>query len=88
MKRYEDEEYKRIRQKVLKRDRYKCQMPGCKHRSRLQIHHIIMYSKSVYLRSEPDNLITLCFNCHKSIRGKESFFITLFSKIVHDNNSR
>ncbi len=79
-------EYNEFRNKVLKRDKYKCQMPGCKKRKyKLQVHHIIPYGRSVYLRVESANGITLCKKHHDEIKGKESFFIQLFSKIVATN---
>lgn len=88
MRRYESDKYREIRKRVLKRDRYRCQMPECKCRRNLQVHHILTYSNNVYLREEEYNLITLCYSCHKSIKGKESFFVNLFRRIVDDNNSR
>ena len=37
---YSDPIYKDFRKSVLKRDKFKCQMPGCKNKKNLQVHHI------------------------------------------------
>lgn len=69
---------------VLKRDNYKCQL--CfKKRKKLQVHHIIKYSKSSYLRTDKFNLITLCIKCHKSIARKEHLYEQYFFKRVNAN---
>jgi len=88
-RRYQDrlrytKEYKEVRLKVLKRDGYKCQYPGCKSRTKkyLQVHHIIPYSRSNSLISMEHNLITLCWTHHKSIQGKETHYIMLFAEII------
>jgi 5-methylcytosine-specific restriction endonuclease McrA len=76
--------YKIIRRNVLIRDKYKCQYPGCKSRTRkwLQVHHIIPYARSSSLISTERNLITLCWRHHKSIQGKEMHYIMLFAEII------
>lgn len=80
--------YKDFRRVVLKRDSYRCQMPGCKRRSRLQVHHIIRYADSGYGRLNPDNGITLCRTCHDSIKDKEGHYAKLFLDIVYKNNQK
>ena len=50
---------------ILKRDHFQCQVPGCKCRRNLQVHHIIWRSKGG--GDEHFNLITLCKVCHKHI---------------------
>ena len=47
---------------ILKRDRFRCQVPGCNCRRNLHIHHIIWRSKGG--SDEPSNLIVLCAKCH------------------------
>ena len=47
---------------ILKRDRFRCQVPGCNCRRNLHIHHIIWRSKGG--SDEPWNLITLCATHH------------------------
>ena len=38
MRNYDDPVYKDFRLKVLKRDKFKCKMPGCKNKKNLQRH--------------------------------------------------
>ncbi|MHC9544971.1 MAG: HNH endonuclease [Vulcanimicrobiota bacterium] len=47
---------------ILKRDRFRCQVPGCNCRRNLHIHHIIWRSKGG--TDDPANLIVLCAGCH------------------------
>lgn len=83
MKRRPDsEEYRQWRKDILKRDKKICQMPGCKSRSRLQVHHIEKWSTASSLRFDLSNGITLCRNCHESIRGKECHYVSLFKTII------
>jgi len=50
---------------ILKRDHFQCQVPGCKCRRNLQVHHIIWRSKGGC--DEEWNLLTMCKVCHKHI---------------------
>jgi len=81
--------YKEWRTAVLKRDGYKCQMPGCdcKYRKWLQAHHIMRWADAPRLRYEVSNGLTLCKKCHYSIRNIENNFIGLFSKIAIANEN-
>ena len=47
---------------ILKRDRFRCQVPGCNCRRNLHIHHIIWRSKGG--TDDPANLIVLCVKHH------------------------
>ena len=47
---------------ILKRDRFRCQVPGCNCRRNLHIHHIIPRSHGG--SNDPANLIVLCEKCH------------------------
>ena len=80
---FDDPAYKECRIKTLKRDKFKCQMPGCKSKSNLQVHHIRPWASASSLRFEISNCITLCANCHKSIRGKETHYEPLFREIIN-----
>jgi len=66
-KRYQipDYEGRNFREKVLWRDRYKCQRPRCKSTSNLQAHHIIFRSHGG--SNAPSNGITLCKTCHEEL---------------------
>lgn len=77
-----DPDYQEFRQKVLRRDHYMCQMPNCESTHKLVVHHIIPYAKATYLRTDPNNGITLCRKCHKSTFGKESIFAHIFLSII------
>lgn len=80
---YDDPAYEDFRKRVLKRDKYKCRMPGCSYGKKLQVHHIKKWSTASSLRYEISNGITLCPNCHKSIKGKEHHYESLFMEIIH-----
>lgn len=82
---YEDPLYKEARSRTLKRDKYTCQMPDCKSKKRLNVHHIRPWSQAATLRYETYNLITLCRKCHDSIKDREHHYVVLFSEIVRDN---
>lgn len=87
MRDYHDPVYKRVRSIVLKRDKNCCQMPNCKSKKRLHVHHIKPWSIAAHLRFEPDNLITLCKHCHDSIRNQEHIYEPLFMGIVNENKA-
>lgn len=80
-------EYKTWRKAVLKRDKRTCQMPGCKSKRRLQVHHIMTWAHAPRLRFEVSNGITLCRKCHDSIRKRERSYANLFTKIVQSNEN-
>lgn len=84
---YHDPVYEKWRKDVLKRDRYKCQMPSCKHKKYLQVHHIRKWSSASSLRFDIDNGITLCRYCHSKVNRNEVFYEKLFSEIVRDKNA-
>lgn len=80
---YNDPAYAQFRKDVIKRDKGKCQMPGCKSKRNLQVHHISKWSGASALRYETSNGITLCRYCHKSITGKETHYEHLFREILN-----
>ena len=84
---FHDPVYKDWRKKVLSRDRYCCQMPNCKHKKLLQVHHIKKWSSASMLRFDIDNGITLCAACHKEVTRNEHFYERLFTDIVRDKNA-
>lgn len=79
---YDDPVYAEWRKRVLSRDKYKCQMPRCKNKKRLQVHHIRKWSSASMLRFEMENGITLCSRCHKEVTSNEHFYERLFTEIV------
>jgi 5-methylcytosine-specific restriction endonuclease McrA len=58
--RLEADEYRRLRQQVLRRDGWRCQ--SCGSRQNLEVHHQQFRSHSG--EDAEHNLITLCTNCH------------------------
>lgn len=52
-----------VRQYVLKRDNYSCRICGCKE-AKFHVHHIETRKAG---GNAPDNLITLCENCHEKL---------------------
>lgn len=83
-----DPGYKDAVYAARKRDRNRCQMPGCTARRNIECHHILKYSRYHSLRTVSSNLICLCKKHHKAVTGKESRYITLFIKIVQQNAAR
>ena|ERR1700730_13545254 len=57
------ESYERLREKVLRRDGWKCQ--SCGTRSNLEVHHREFRSQSG--DDSEENLIALCFRCHSRV---------------------
>jgi len=84
---FDTPEYKAWRKAVMKRDKYKCQMPKC-NKSARQCHHIQKWSTSVHLRYTVSNGIALCYNCHKKIKNAEHHYILIFSDIVRRNSEK
>lgn len=74
--------YKIFRDAVLKRDGNKCKYPGCKTKSKLQVHHIKKYASSPELELVVDNGITLCKKHHWQVYGKEEQFEQMFIEIL------
>lgn len=81
-------EYTKWRAEVRKRDKRKCQMPECKCRTRLQVHHILPWARCPSLRYEVSNGITLCRDCHKRVTGQEGIWAPLFQSIVNEKSKK
>lgn len=76
-------EYKALKRKILKRDNYCCQMPGCKkRRKKLYLHHIRRVADCPSLALDEKNCIILCWHCHQTVDKKEDFYAPLFDDIV------
>ena len=88
---FDDPLYKDWRYRVVSRDKYKCQMPGC-HRSgkRIQAHLIKRWADYPTLRYEEANGITLCYFCHSLVSKNEVYYEPLFTQMINNiygNNS-
>lgn len=78
-----------LREQVLKRDEYTCQLCMKKKSKRwLQVHHILMWSRAAALRFDIGNCISLCVRCHKSIRRKETYYEQYFLEILREKRNR
>jgi len=76
--------YYNWRKKVLDRDQWKCQMPGCNcnSKAKLEVHHIVRWCDARDLRYCAENGISLCKRSHKAITGQETLFEDLFNMLV------
>lgn len=81
-----DDKYNRFRKAVLKRDKYKCQFPDCRSKTKLHVHHIIRWSDSISGRYNTSNALVLCRHHHNDVvTGHESHYQQLFFSIVKRN---
>jgi len=78
------------RKEVLKRDDFRCQMPGCLNptNQNLCAHHIVPISVMESLKFDIDNGITLCRPCHSPIRSHEAKYEIYFQAIVEAQKVR
>ena len=77
--------YYNVKQAVLSRDNYTCQICG-KQKQHLHVHHIVFKSKGGSDRM--DNLVTLCRECHEKIHNGELKFnkkVKTFKHAAHMN---
>jgi hypothetical protein len=51
--------------RILERDEYRCQVPGCSARRNLEVHHILFRSQGG--TDDPANLLTLCHTHHQHL---------------------
>jgi 5-methylcytosine-specific restriction endonuclease McrA len=58
-----------VRRKVLARDQYRCRGAGCRSARFLSVHHRI--PRETGGTNDPENLITLCGNCHRAVHQYE-----------------
>jgi hypothetical protein len=81
-----------IRNRILARDGYRCQVPGCSCRRFLEVHHIIYRSHGG--SNDGDNLITLCGFHHRQclhngyiiIKGEAPGALTVILGVFRENN--
>ncbi len=75
--------YMTWRKAVYKRDGYKCRWPGCKCNSKkINAHHIKKWATHPLMRFIVSNGITLCWEHHESVRGKEDLYERFFHEIL------
>ena len=63
--RLEQQDYQELREHVLRRDGWRCQL--CGSNRNLEVHHREFRSHGG--ANDERNLITLCFDCHRSVHG-------------------
>ena len=63
-------EYRAWRKSVFERDNYTCQMCGRRDK-KLNAHHIERYRNCIERRTDVENGITLCCDCHKLLHRLE-----------------
>ncbi len=54
-----------VRRQVMRRDRGRCVVPGCRHGQFLDVHHVVPRSEGG--GREPDNLVVLCGAHHRAL---------------------
>ena len=83
--RRDDMEYVKWRISVLNRDNYTCLNCG-KHGDDavLNVHHIKRYADNEELRTDVNNGITLCYECHKKTLRKEEEFEEYFKQLIQN----
>jgi len=64
--RLEQQDYQNLREHVLRRDGWRCQL--CGSMRNLEVHHIEFRSHGG--ADDERNLMTLCFDCHRSLHGR------------------
>jgi 5-methylcytosine-specific restriction endonuclease McrA len=86
-KRRYTKKYLMMRNEVLLRDRYECQL--CKAIGvKLECHHVVRWAKASAVRQNKRNLISLCKTCHNSIRNKEDRYVSIFRAKIAKNTER
>jgi thymidylate synthase (FAD) len=73
---YSSPKWKEAVKKVWKRDNATCQLCG-KHQSddknnKFHIHHLYPFAEYERLRTNPDNLVLLCKDCHNFVHSKKN----------------
>jgi 5-methylcytosine-specific restriction endonuclease McrA len=73
--------YREFRRDVLKRDKGKCQFPGCRKKARY-VHHIVRWADNPALRFNVNNACGLCKGHHDKVTGYEHLYQSVLMKIV------
>lgn len=77
---FNDPEYKKWRQAVRRRDKFKCVLCGSKRK--LHVHHIKTWARYPNLRYELSNGCVLCASHHRQTYGKEEQFEQLLLNAI------
>ena len=60
-------EWSEVRTQCFERDDYTCQVCNVRGSQKLECHHVIQWKDNEDKRLELDNLLTVCYDCHKYI---------------------
>ncbi len=96
---YKSAAWQHVRRQALIRDKYLCKKPGCYNPAE-EVHHIIELTPEniddVSVSLNLDNLICLCYECHKKIHNQERIKalrkktsrqqINILPEIIFDDN--
>lgn len=74
-----------IRKAVILRDKCKCMECG-KSKCKLEVHHI--KPRRLNGSNTPNNLITLCDNCHDKTKGKEELFMNKYFNMINGSDNK
>jgi hypothetical protein len=74
-----DPERKPVQAKILKRDHYRCVIPGCTNRSQLEVSH--NRPRSLGGTSDPANLSTVCHRHHQ--HGIHAGYVSIKGRAPH-----
>jgi hypothetical protein len=77
-----DTAYKEWRNKVVKRDSYRCKMTNIDCRGKIEVHHILSWRDYENLRYDINNGICLCKYHHPRKREDEISMSTYFKKLL------
>lgn len=80
VRRFDTKADKDWRRKVKNRDGWRCKK--CKVNSKLNVHHIRRYNDYPEIRTDVDNGITLCINCHKELWQNEEAFERVCNMLI------
>ena len=75
---YPKEFNKKLKQFIKDRDLNICQTPNCMNTDCLDVHHID-YNKQ---NNNPENLTTLCRNCHSKTNYNRNYFTEFYTNII------
>jgi len=75
--------YKKWIKDVFKRDGFQCVL--CSSSKGIQAHHIVRHADSTRGRYLITNGCVLCYECHKKVTGKETYYAPMLRKIIRKN---
>lgn len=77
-----DSDWKQCRRKALERDNFKCKISNQDCDNRLEVHHILRWEDHPELRSDLNNVITLCHKHHPRKKEEEIKLSPYFKELI------